>query len=377
VIATDGYVSVEREAFTLIRQHLNDANVFAFGIGSSVNRHLIEGMARVGEGLPFVVLNPGEARSTADRFVHYIESPLLTHAEISTPGFDAYDLEPSKLPDLFAERPLVVVGKYRGQPAGSIVITGETGQGRFERRVAIGAVAPAAGNDAIKYLWARERVALLSDFAGLPGPGSDGRQEIVALGLKYNLLTEFTSFVAIDQRVRRTDGQLETVKQPLPLPQGVSDFAVGVGGTQMRAVAESVMVAAKAAPLMPGGATDNLAFLRSDARPQQAAGPVVPRVEVVENHLQTNAAVSRAELDSILGRALAGVNACAGSGAASGGRRLKIFFDGMGRASRVELAAPDSSKAAAAFLACVQNAVRQAALALPWPAGGYLIVRVL
>jgi hypothetical protein len=71
------------------------------------------------------------------------------------------------------------------------------------------------------------------------------------------------------------------------------------------------------------------------------------------------------------------VNACAGSGAASGGRRLKIFFDGMGRASRVELAAPDSSKAAAAFLACVQNAVRQAALALPWPAGGYLIVRVL
>ena len=52
-------------------------------------------------------------------------------------------------------------------------------------------------------------------------------KEITRLGLTYNLLTAYTSFVAIDKEIRRKDSQLDTVKQPLPLPQGVSNYAVG------------------------------------------------------------------------------------------------------------------------------------------------------
>ncbi len=138
VIATDGYVDVEREAFTLIREHLGDTNVFAFGIGSAVNRHLIEGMARVGEGEPFVVLNPNEAPAAATRFLEYIRSPLLTQIEVRTPGLQSYDLEPARTPDLFASRPVVIVGKFRGEAAGEIIVTGTTGTGRFERRIRVG-----------------------------------------------------------------------------------------------------------------------------------------------------------------------------------------------------------------------------------------------
>ena len=65
VIATDGYVNVEEEAFDLIRNNLDNANMFAFGIGSAVNRHLIEGMAHVGLGEPFVITKPEEAPSTS------------------------------------------------------------------------------------------------------------------------------------------------------------------------------------------------------------------------------------------------------------------------------------------------------------------------
>jgi len=54
-------------------------------------------------------------------------------------------------------------------------------------------------------------------------------REVTNLGLKYNLLTAYTSFVAIDSKVRNKDGQVVTVKQPLPLPQGVSNYAVGGG----------------------------------------------------------------------------------------------------------------------------------------------------
>jgi Ca-activated chloride channel family protein len=52
---------------------------------------------------------------------------------------------------------------------------------------------------------------------------------VTQLGLTYNLLTAYTSFVAIDTEVRLIDGQAVTVKQPLPLPEGVSDYAVGRG----------------------------------------------------------------------------------------------------------------------------------------------------
>jgi Ca-activated chloride channel family protein len=68
IVVTDGYVMVEEEVFDLVRTHLNDANMFAFGIGSSVNRHIIEGMARVGMGEPFVITKPADAAAQADRF---------------------------------------------------------------------------------------------------------------------------------------------------------------------------------------------------------------------------------------------------------------------------------------------------------------------
>src|SRR5690606_36095403 len=55
VVVTDGYVTVEREAFELVRRNLDKANLFSFGIGSSVNRHLMEGLARAGMGEPFVI----------------------------------------------------------------------------------------------------------------------------------------------------------------------------------------------------------------------------------------------------------------------------------------------------------------------------------
>ncbi len=89
VIVTDGYVSVEKEAFDLIRNNLGNANMFAFGIGSSVNRHLIEGMARVGMGEPFIITRPDEAQQKAEKFRKLIESPVIstsTRAPIAPTG---------------------------------------------------------------------------------------------------------------------------------------------------------------------------------------------------------------------------------------------------------------------------------------------------
>jgi len=120
IIATDGYVTVEEEVFDLIRQNLGHANLFAFGIGSSVNRHIIEGMAHCGQGEAFVVVNPGEATGKAARLRKMIQSPVLSQVKVDFNGFETYDIEPLTLPDVLAERPVVVFGKWRGKAAGPL-----------------------------------------------------------------------------------------------------------------------------------------------------------------------------------------------------------------------------------------------------------------
>ncbi len=115
VIATDGYVSVEEEAFDLIRNNLANANMFAFGIGSSVNRHLIEGMAHVGQGEPFIITRPEEAPAKAEALRTLIQSPVLTRVKVDFGGFDVYDVEPASIPDVLADRPVSRVRQMAGQ----------------------------------------------------------------------------------------------------------------------------------------------------------------------------------------------------------------------------------------------------------------------
>ena len=226
VIATDGYVSVEEAAFDLIRNNLGHANMFAFCIGSSVNRYIIEGMARVGMGDPFVITKPEEAPEKARKFRELIASPVLTDIEVDFGNFDVYEVEPPSVPDVLADRPVIVFGKWRGRPKGSISIKGITGERAFGTKVSVSGAKPLQTNSALRFLWARHRIAVLSDYNNL-WPQDERVTEVTNLGLAYNLLTSYTSFVAIDTQVRLHDGQAVTVKQALPLPQGVSDYAVG------------------------------------------------------------------------------------------------------------------------------------------------------
>jgi Ca-activated chloride channel family protein len=95
-------------------------------------------------------------------------------------------------------------------------------------RLDVAGVEPDEGHRALRYLWARSRIAELSDY-GSGSVDADRINEITSLGLKYNLLTQYTSFIAVREEVRNTQGPAKDVNQPLPLPSGVSDLAVGIG----------------------------------------------------------------------------------------------------------------------------------------------------
>lgn len=226
VVITDGYVDIEDEAFDLVRSNLGQANLFAFGIGSSVNRHLIEGLARAGQGEPFIVENADRAPAAAAKFREYVATPVLTQVKVAFDGFATYDVEPVAVPDVLARRPVVVFGKWKGPKTGAVTVTGITGAQNYSTTLQVQDAAVLPSDAGLAHLWARSRIAQLSDRMG-SRDAEERKTEITSLGLTYNLLTRYTSFVAVDDIVRRASGNLQTVKQPLPLPQGVENSAVG------------------------------------------------------------------------------------------------------------------------------------------------------
>ena len=225
VIITDGYIYGEDEIFQLINENISQADFFPFGIGSSVNRYLIEGIAKTGQGEPFIVTKEEEASEIADKFSTYIQSPVLTDIRVSFDGFDVYDVEPAVLPTLYAQKPIVLLGKWRGEPAGTIQVTGKTGNGDYTQSISVSDVI-SGSNDALGYLWARKRVERLTNY-GLNENNPDVKDEITQIGLSHHMITPYTSFIAVLDIVRNPDGESADVKQPLSLPLEVSNLAVG------------------------------------------------------------------------------------------------------------------------------------------------------
>jgi Ca-activated chloride channel homolog len=233
VLVTDGYVDVEKEAFEMVRNNNDKSNFFSFGIGTSVNRHLMEGMAFMGNGEPMIVINVEKADQQAEKFRSYINSPVLTQIKTDFDTMEAYDIEPGTTPDMLAERPISIFGKYKGTHNGTVTLKGNTGQSSYEKTFDLSAINPNPAFSAIRYLWARERIKLLDYYTNQRQYYQASideflKKDIIELGLKYDLMSQYTSFIAIDEEFKiDKDGKSVTVKQPLPLPQGVSNYAVG------------------------------------------------------------------------------------------------------------------------------------------------------
>jgi len=302
VVVTDGYVSVERETFDVIRKNLGTANLFSFGIGSSVNRFIIEGMARAGMGEPYIVLGPEQAPMFGAKLKKQIESPVLTDVTMKFEGFNAFDVEPPSVPDLFAAKPIVVFGKYKGEASGRITVTGRNGQGELRQSIDIGPDRMSNDNVALKYLWARHRIARLADEGQLMG--SDVKAEVTKLGLTFNLLTQYTSFVAVDEMVRNPNGGSTKVVQPLPLPAGVEDEAGGESGTASAYGSSRGTVVLGARGAAPGGGGMAIGYGRGNAalRAQKAtvapARPAEPSVAPPRASTSVDATAARGKIDS-------------------------------------------------------------------------------
>lgn len=175
-----------------------------------------------------------EAASAAKRFLNYISNPVLTKIRVEAEGVTLGNIEPAGFGDVFAARPLVINDTWSGESSGAIILRGIGGDGApFGKKIDLAQAAAARGlnHPALPVLWARERVRFLTEQ---PEKSDDIIQEISSLGLNYSLLTPYTSFVAVDETPREMTELAKSVKQPLPLPLGVTEAAVGgMGSTSM------------------------------------------------------------------------------------------------------------------------------------------------
>jgi Ca-activated chloride channel family protein len=228
VVVTDGYVDVEAETYALVHDNLGSANLFAFGIGSSVNRELIERLARAGRTEPTVIENEKRARAAAEKFRKMIESPVLTNVRVEFNGGIV------AAPDVLLQRPIVMCGKWpeHTDPSTQVIrLGGQTGSGPWSTEIRADDALDLGAHGTLALLWAREHLADLRDLHALRVDAPKQKSAIIELGLKYNLLTPFTSFVAVDMTPRlsaEAAAQAKKVTQALPLPKGVGKNAIGV-----------------------------------------------------------------------------------------------------------------------------------------------------
>ncbi len=230
VIITDGYISNEDEIYDLINENMDTASFFSFGIGCSVNDYLIKGIAQCGMGESFLVTDSEDAAQSAERFASYIEAPLMTGITVDYEGFDVYDVATSTPSILYAKKPLILFGKWRGEPTGTITVKGKAGGEDYVQEISVADSTVDTEDESIRYLWARTKLDQLAGYGSIRNDDSV-KEEITQLGLDYNMTTPYTSFVAVVEEIRNPEGESQDVNQANPLPLQVSNLAVGGGYT--------------------------------------------------------------------------------------------------------------------------------------------------
>ncbi|HEV2704561.1 MAG TPA: VIT and VWA domain-containing protein [Pyrinomonadaceae bacterium] len=231
---TDGYVGNDMEIISEVQKHPN-ARVFSFGIGSSVNRFLLDKMAEYGRGeVEYVSLN-ADGSAAARRFHERVRNPVLTDISIDWGGLPVADVYPKRIPDLFSAKPVVLTGRYTGAARGTVRLRGRMGGNHFEREIAVELPESRPEHDVLATLWARRRVDdLMSEDMYAMQRGANTRPDltetITQLGIEYRLMTQFTSFVAVEEMTITDGGQPRRIEVPVDAPAGVDrDMAVGDG----------------------------------------------------------------------------------------------------------------------------------------------------
>ncbi len=262
---TDGYVGNDFEIIQLVKDLRGKSRWFPFGTGNSVNRFLLDNMARVGGGEAEYVLLNSSGEQVAKKFYQRISTPVLTDIRLETTRITLEDRYPEAISDLWDQKPLVFKAKYLKPGKGTITITGHRGGDAYEQDLKVKLLHREKDNAGIASLWARAKVDALMDQdlmgAQRGRPKKDVKEAIVKVALKHRIMTQYTSFVAVEETTVTVGGKPTKVTVPVEMPDGVT--YEGVFGDQ------PTVAASTPAPVMKRSARARGAYMGAPAPPRR------------------------------------------------------------------------------------------------------------
>jgi Ca-activated chloride channel family protein len=260
LFATDGQPSVgERQPDRLadrVAGTLGSRRVFPVGIGHDVNTYLLDRLARDGRGSAEFVAPGASVETALGALTSRMRFPALTDLRIVSSPVRFDRLAPGALPDLFAGEELVLVGRYRGEGAGDVIIEGRR-DGRTERLVVRGGFPRRDRENAfVSRLWATRRVGELTRQLRLEGPNPEVIEEIRTLALRHGILTEYTSYLVLEPGM--------DPRGPRPLAMEPAAPAAQAGAAFFRRAEESAQLAKSSSLADADAAARNSAPQRVD-----------------------------------------------------------------------------------------------------------------
>jgi Ca-activated chloride channel homolog len=222
VLLTDGFIGNDEQIIGEVRDRLQAGNrLYTFGVGSSVNRFLIERLSQLGRGTAQVVRQDEPVAPVVEKFFQQINNPVLTNIAVKWEGTGAApEMYPARPSDLFANQPLVLFGRKGDRTSGNLQITGMVAGGKpYTQTIPVNFTT--GGNMAIAQLWGRSRIQeLMNQMYNLET--TDGIAAVTKTALEYNLLSKYTAFIAVTDEVRvEPKSPTATLNVPVPTPQGV------------------------------------------------------------------------------------------------------------------------------------------------------------
>lgn len=236
VFLTDGAVGNEAELFKLISEKLGATRLFTVGIGAAPNSYFMRKAAEAGRGTFTYIGDPNEVEVKMSALLRKLERPALTDIALGWPAAAGKLIEsyPSTIPDLYLGEPVVVVAKVGevelADLGGRMLISGRQGAGSWQRRASLDDQVEANG---IAALWARAKFEEITDGLYLGRDPVAVRVDAVKVALGHQLVTRYTSLVAIDDQPARPEEEaLESHEVPREMPEGWSRDKVFGGEIQ-------------------------------------------------------------------------------------------------------------------------------------------------
>jgi len=238
-LMTDGFVGNDAEILAAVTKLIGPrTRLFPIGVGSSVNRSLLARMAYLGRGAAHYMLLGRNPTKQVIAFYKRIRSPVLTNISIDFKGLAVKDVSPSPIPDVFAGRPLRIIGRYDRAGEATIKISGTFAGKSVSFPVPLSLPSSEDGHEALARLWARARIRQRMAFTYGKRTTAD-TNAIRTLATKFGIVSKFTSLVAADKRAVNAGGKVRTYYVPVEMPKGVSygsTLADGGGGSITTAI---------------------------------------------------------------------------------------------------------------------------------------------